>query len=157
MSDGRFYRAILSADFVGRQKIGRFLNDTRAINRTILSAIISAVELGSNFCDKIVRFYRLLVLDNWMACLLPLSEMNVILVCQQSHSVTAKQDRCWTASPTLQGEVHSSFAGTKNQSVVIHICSLRSVTVFCACLTYWRLLDEECGIFSIISLHRVKC
>jgi len=56
MSDGRFYRAILSADFVGRQKISRFLYDTRAI--TFLSAIISAVELGSNFGDKIARFYR---------------------------------------------------------------------------------------------------
>jgi len=54
MSDGRFYRAILSANFVGRQKIGRFFYDTRAI----LSAIISVVELGFNFGDKTARFYR---------------------------------------------------------------------------------------------------
>ena len=51
MTDERQNRPILSADFVGRQKIGRFLYDTRPIK----SAIISAVELGSNFADKIGR------------------------------------------------------------------------------------------------------
>ena len=46
MSDGRFYRAILSADFVGRQKIGRFLYDARAIK--------SAEFIGYNFSSKIL-------------------------------------------------------------------------------------------------------
>jgi len=51
-------RTILSCDFIGRQKIGRFLYDTRAIKLPILSAIISAVELGCNFGVKIARFYQ---------------------------------------------------------------------------------------------------
>jgi len=44
MSDGRFCRAILTADFVGRQKIGRFLYDTRSIK--------SADFIGDNFSSR---------------------------------------------------------------------------------------------------------
>jgi len=52
----------LSADFIGRQKIGQFLYVTRSIlsadiiggyYRPIISAINLAAELGSNFAEKI--------------------------------------------------------------------------------------------------------
>jgi len=59
------YSADVRWRILSRNFIGRFLYDTRAIKSAdFIGDNFSAVELGSNFGNKIARFYRLITSRN---------------------------------------------------------------------------------------------